>query len=116
MRFAQGNGLMAVLCVIHAVAADAGNAFVGRNLAQQRWQDRCIADAVVGHLHGTDVERGRVDPDVHLTPLAPVIRIMLLVFHSPSPSILMPVLSTSRCKPVVVGTARLPLAAFSAAG
>ena len=38
-----------------------------------------------------------------LAPLATVVGTVLLCRHSPSPSILIPVLSTSKCHPVVVG-------------
>jgi len=78
IRRAQRDGFMTVLGIVGAIAADAGNALVGRNLAEQRWQDRRIADAVVGHLHSPDLERGRVDSEVDLAPLAAVIRTMLL--------------------------------------
>ena len=63
---AQGDGLVAVLRVVSAVAADAGNPLVDRNLVEQRWQDRRIANAVVSHYHGSDLQRRRVDPKVRL--------------------------------------------------
>ena len=69
---------MTILRVVSAVAIDAGNALVSRNLAEQRWQNRGVADTVVGDFHGTDLERGRVDPEMHLAPLATVIGPVLL--------------------------------------
>lgn len=70
MRNAQRNAFMTVLRVVRTVTIDAGNALVSRNLAQQRWQDRCVADTVIGHFHGPDLERKRIDPEMHLAPLA----------------------------------------------
>jgi hypothetical protein len=66
MRGARSDGLVTVLRVVGAVATDAGNTLVGRNLVEQRWQDRRVTDAVVGHLHGPDLERGGVDPEMYL--------------------------------------------------
>ncbi len=78
MRGAKSDGLVTVPRVVGAIATDAGDALVGWNLLQQRWQDGRITDAVVGHLHGSDLERGRVDPKVHLAPLAAILRPVLL--------------------------------------
>jgi hypothetical protein len=94
MRGAQGDGCVALLRIVRAIATDACNAFVTRDLAEKRWHDRCIADTVVGHFHGTNLELESVDPEMRLRP-----------------SILIPVLSISRCKPVVVGAA--PMATYS---
>lgn len=77
-RGAQGDRLMAVLRIIGSIATDTGNFLVDRNLAEQRWQDRCVTDTVVGHFRGADLERGRIDPDMHLAPLAAVLLAMLL--------------------------------------
>lgn len=44
---------------------------------------------------------------MNLAPLATVVGPMLFGFHSPSPSILMHVLSIRRCNPVVVGCAAI---------
>lgn len=59
------------------IAADAGNALIGRNLSQQRQQDRRVSNAVIGHFHGPDLERQRINTKVHLAPLAAVVRAML---------------------------------------
>ena len=111
MRNAQRNAFMTVLRVVRTVATDAGNALVSRNLAQQRWQDRCVADTVIGHFH----EISSVDASIPRCTLRHWRRCFapcFFVFHSPSPSILMPVLSTSRCKPVVVGIAMATCSVF----
>ena len=77
MGGAQGDRLVTVLRVISAIATNAGDGLVGWNLIQQRWQDRRVADTVVGYFHRPDLERGRVDPEVHLAPLAAIVRAML---------------------------------------
>ena len=78
MCTSRSNGLVAILRVVGAIAADAGNLLVGGNLFKQRWQDRRVADAVVGHFHRSDLKRGRVDPKVNLAPLATVLGAVLL--------------------------------------
>lgn len=78
LRSAQRAGFMAVPRVVSAIATDAGKALVGRNLAEQRWQGRCVAETVVSDFHSLDFERGCVDPKMHLAPLAAVIGAVLL--------------------------------------
>jgi hypothetical protein len=79
----------------------AGLGVVGANLVEQAWQRRCIA-GVVCDLNGPDSQGPSINSKVCLAPLTAVVRIMFLRFHSPSPNILMPVLSTSKCNPDVV--------------
>ena len=78
MRSARRDGLITVLRIVSAIATDAGNALVSRNLVEQGWHDKCTTDTAVGNFHGPDLERGRVEPEMHLASLAAVIRAALL--------------------------------------
>jgi hypothetical protein len=98
---------MTAFGVVGTIAADTCNGLVGGNLVEQEWQYRRIACGVVGHFIGPDFQRSRVNAKVDPTPLATVVGPMFLVSHSPSPSILIPVLSTRKCNPVVVGCAAI---------
>lgn len=49
MRGTLNNDLAAVLRVASAIATDVRNALVGRNLIKKPWQDKRVADTVVGH-------------------------------------------------------------------
>ncbi len=73
MRPAFNDRRMASLGVIGAVRADAGNRLIGRYLAQQLGQHGRIAHAVVGHFDGPDLQRARVNAQMHLAPLTPVL-------------------------------------------
>ena len=69
---------MESLGVVGPVGADAGQRFIGRYLGQQLGQHGRVANAVVGHLNGPDLQRVGVNPQVHLAPLPPVLDAVLL--------------------------------------
>ena len=48
----QSDSFMAVLRVVSVIATDADNALISRNLAEQRGQERWVADAVVRYFAG----------------------------------------------------------------
>jgi hypothetical protein len=77
-RTAQGEGFVTVLRFVGAIAADAGNLLINRNLVEQHWQDRRVANDVVGDLPGLDLQPGGVGPRVHLPPLAAILHAVLL--------------------------------------
>ena len=77
---ALGNGCMACLGVVSAVATHAANRFVRRYLAQQLRQHGRITHAVVGHLNGPNLQRLGVNAQTHLAPLTPIVSSMLLAF------------------------------------
>lgn len=98
LRATPRNGFMAAFRVIGAVATDAHVCIIHANLVEQIRQYRRVAGGIVGYLDGLDFQRGGVYTQVHLAPLTAIVGAMLL---SPSPIILIPVLSTSKCNPVV---------------
>lgn len=71
---------MAHVGVVGAVPTDAGYRLIGRYLTQQSGQHRSICHAVVGDLIGPYLQRIRVNPQVYLAPLAPLLGLVLLAF------------------------------------
>lgn len=63
---------MACLGVVSTIAADTGNGFIWRYLAEKFRQHGRIARAVVSDLDGTDVQRAGINGQVYFAPLAPV--------------------------------------------
>lgn len=100
MRFMQSKGFMTDFRVISVKAADAGKLLFKRNLAQQVQLYGRTADAG-RDFRGLDLELCEMNAEMDLASLAAVID--TIPSHSPSPSILMPLVSTSRCNPVLVG-------------
>jgi len=74
---ARSDGVIAVFRVVCTIATDAGNVLASRNLIEQSWQNGGATDTIVSHFHGSDLERGGVDPKVHLAPLAAIVGAML---------------------------------------
>ena len=66
--------------VVGAITADAGQRLIGRYLAQQLGQHRRVSYAVVGDFDGSNLQRVRINAQVHLAPLAPILGPMLLAF------------------------------------
>lgn len=79
-RASPRDGLMAALRVVSAVATDARDGFVIADLVEQARQHRRVAGAVVGHFDGPDFQCGRVNAQVNLAPLTPIVSAMLLRF------------------------------------
>lgn len=71
---------------------------------KQRWQDGHVADDVVGCFDGPDLERARVDHEMHLA-IGGGSPCRTFCLPSPFTCILIPLLSTSRDSPVMAGTA-----------
>jgi hypothetical protein len=65
------DGLVALARIIGTVCGDAADLLIGRDLAQQIWQHRRIADMATGDLDGPNLQRFLVDPKVDLAPNAP---------------------------------------------
>jgi hypothetical protein len=94
-----GKGFVTGPGVVGTVGADRVEQLVVWNLSKQLRQHWRIANGVVGHLNGLDRQRLRIYAEVHLGPLTPIVGAVLFIFHSPSPSIFTPLLSTRRCNP-----------------
>ncbi len=71
MGTAIGDRIMAFSGIIGAVAGDAADLLVRRDLVQKVGQDRRITDVVPGDPEGPDFQRSFVDPEVDLAPGAP---------------------------------------------
>jgi hypothetical protein len=63
---------MARLGVVGPVCANAGQSFIGWDLAEQLRQHGRVTHAVIGHFDGPNLQRVRINTQVHLAPLAPV--------------------------------------------
>ena len=74
------NGFVARLRVIRSVSAHAGKGLLSRNLSHQVGQHLWITHAVVRGLNGPYLQCLRVNPQVNLAPLAPVLGPVLLAF------------------------------------
>ena len=68
MRTAVGDGIVAFASIVGAISGDAAGLLIGRDLAQQVWQHRRIADIISGDLDGPTFLRVLVDPEVNLAP------------------------------------------------
>lgn len=69
---------MTAFCVVGTITADTCDSLVNTDLLEQTRQHRCIASSVIGHLDSTDFQRGGVNPQVDLAPLATIIGPMFL--------------------------------------
>ena len=69
---------MTGLGVVGSVAADRQQRFVRVDLPEQTGQHRCVAYRLGRDLDRPDLQRLRVDTDVQLAPLAPVLCAVLL--------------------------------------
>ena len=69
---------MTCLGVVGPVAAHAGNRLICGYLAEQFRQHGGITRGVVGDLDGPDVQCVGINGQVHLAPLAPIVRSMLV--------------------------------------
>ena len=103
LRLAFGNRGIATLGIVSAIAANAEDCLVRRDLRQQIRQRRRIANGVCRDFDSPDIQRFRIDPDVDLTPLAAIGGSVFTGLPFPSPIILIPVLSTRRCNPPELG-------------
>lgn len=73
LRPVQGDGALAVSCVVGAIGADADHRLLGRNLRQQLRPHAYIANGVAGDLTRPDLQRLRIDAQAHLALLAPAL-------------------------------------------
>lgn len=62
------DGIVALSGVIGAVCGDTANLLIGRDMAEQFGQHRCIADIASGELDCPNFQCFLVDPEVNLTP------------------------------------------------
>ena len=97
------DGSAALLRIVSAIAADSGDPLMHRDLREQRGQYRSIANRVGGDLDRPDLQCFGIDAQVHLAPLATIGGTVLARLPFPFTIILIPVLSTSRCKPPELG-------------
>lgn len=77
---AHGNRFMAAFGVIGPISTHRSNPFRRSYLAQRLGQHRRIPHRVGGHFNRPDFQRLRIDPQVHLAPLAAVLRAMFFRF------------------------------------
>lgn len=71
------NGFVASFRIIGAVPADACDGFAQADLFQQTGHHGCIASGVVGYFDGPDFQRGGINAQVDLAPLAAIVSPML---------------------------------------
>jgi hypothetical protein len=108
------NRIVAFACVVCSVGRDAVELLVWWNLVEQVSQHGSVPDAAARDLDCRYLQRFLIDPNMYLAPQPPfrptrcpagywaaIPERGLAAFHSPSPSVLIPVLSTNRCRAFV---------------
>ena len=71
------DGIVAFACVVGPICRDAADFLVRRDLAEQVGQNRCIANVAPGDLHGPNLQRFLINPQMDLAPDAPFRAAML---------------------------------------
>jgi hypothetical protein len=100
-----GNGLVKAFRLIVAVADGARDSLAICTLIEQARQCQRVAGCVIGYFDSLDFRRGRIDAKMDVAPPATIVRVVLFRLPFAFGEHLDTVLSTSRCRSVVVGRA-----------